>query len=531
MKKFAALLKVCLSSMLLTFTGGGRGKRRHAATGIGVALLIAGLVLYISGTYSFLLMQTLAPMGMERLVFLLMGIAALMSGMLLTAFGSSATVFGTKDNDLMLSMPVSTTMLLTARVAAVYLENLLFSFFMMVPAGVAYAVLSPSGGGRSVAFWLRLIGAVLTLPLLDTALALVVGAAIVWFSAKMPNKMLGKNLLMALWIALVFWISFGLSSGIETISIRASSVEQKLGWALPVVWMTDGMMGDGRRLAMFVLLCVAAFALMTVVLGRMYRKIASMMDASSTKSNYRMTAQSANGVLRALMAKEARRFFGTPVYLWNCGLGLMMLVVMGAAALIKRADLRMLLDMPELSGMTLPILCAIMTFLLSMSAVCAPSFSLEGKRLWILRTAPVSEAKVIGVKVGFQLMLALPCIAVAIVCLSLALRLSAAEVALLCLFCAVEEGMLALMGGWVGLWLAKPEVPDAVVVKQSLLSFVSMFGPIVLMAGVAALSWGLCSSMGMLAIVGAATAMTAAIGAAFSVLLVKKGPQRLQKMG
>ena len=531
MKKFLALLKVCLPSVLLTLTGKSRGQRKRAATGLGAALLIAGLALYISGVYSFLLMETLAPVGMERLVFLFMGLAALFSGMIFTAFGSSGTVFGAKDNDLMLSMPVSTTILMAARVTAIYLENLLFSFFMLAPAGVAYAMLSPVGAGRTVGFWLRLASAALALPLLDTALAVVIGAGIVWLSAKMPRKTLGKNLLMGAWIALVFWLSFSLSSGVEMLAVNAASIEASLGWAAPVVWMTQGIMGDELRLLAFVGVCVAAFALMVAGLGHVYRRMTSAFASTSARSDYRLSNQQSSGLIRALFHKEARRFFGTPVYLWNCGLGLMMLVVLGVAALVKRADLAMYLAMPEFAGMALPAVCAVMAFMISLSAICAPSFSLEGKQLWILRTAPLNEKTLILVKVGFQLLLAVPCIALAVVCLAMALSLTAAEIAMLCLFCAALEGMHALMGGWAGLALARPEMDETAVLKRSMLSFVSMFGPMAIVGCAAALAWWIGSGWGMTVVVGIVTAVLAMAAIVFGALLRIKGPEMVRKMG
>ena len=161
MKKFFALLKVSVKSMLLSSSNMGRKNRKKAATGVGVVLLIAGLGLYMSGLYSSMLMQVLAPLQMEVLVFVFMGMGALVGGMLFTAFAAKGVVFGGKDNDLLLSMPVSTTALMASRVTAIYLENLVFSFFILVPAGVVCAVMTQSGAGHNPLFWVRLLLAVL----------------------------------------------------------------------------------------------------------------------------------------------------------------------------------------------------------------------------------------------------------------------------------------------------------------------------------------------------------------------------------
>ena len=120
MKKFLALLKVSVQSMLLTSTNSRGKSRKRAVTGLGAVVGIACLGLYLSGLYSFLLMQALAPVHMEILVFVFMGIAALLGGLLFTAFAVKGVVFGGKDNDLLLSMPVSTTLLMASRLTAIY---------------------------------------------------------------------------------------------------------------------------------------------------------------------------------------------------------------------------------------------------------------------------------------------------------------------------------------------------------------------------------------------------------------------------
>ena len=127
MKKFVALLRVSLMAMLLGVTGGRKSKRKKIS-GLGACALLAFIALYVSGVYSGLLIQVLAPIRMEELVILFMGIGSV--------FGASKTLFGGKDNDLLLSLPVSTKTLLAAKMTAVYLEELLFTFFMLLPAGV-----------------------------------------------------------------------------------------------------------------------------------------------------------------------------------------------------------------------------------------------------------------------------------------------------------------------------------------------------------------------------------------------------------
>lgn len=218
MKKFFVLLNVSLRSMLLSSTNSRGRSKRKAATGLGAVFLIAFLGLYLSGLYSYMLMKALAPSNMEVLVFVFMGMAALVGGLLFTTFAVKGVVFGGKDNDLLLSMPVPATMLMASRVTAIYLENLLFAIFVLVPAGVICTFMTQNGVGYSLLFWMRLGTSVLALPLLDTALSVLLGALVAFLSVRVSRRALGQNIVMGIFMAAVFYFSFHLSGMINSLA-------------------------------------------------------------------------------------------------------------------------------------------------------------------------------------------------------------------------------------------------------------------------------------------------------------------------
>jgi len=407
MKKFFALLKVSVKSMLLSSTNSQGGSRKRAATGVGAMVLIAFLGLYMSGFYSWMLMDVLAPVHMEVLVFIFMGMGALVGGLLFTTFAVKGVVFGGRDNDLLLSMPVSSTMLMASRVSAIYLENLLFSLFVLGPAGAVCAFMTQSGVGHSALFWVRLVVAVFALPLLDTALSVLFGA---------------------------------------------------------------------------------------------------------------------------LLDKEAKRFFGTPMYFWNSGLGLIMLVAMGVAALVMQEDLRMYLGLLGDMMPVMPMAALVMLFCLSMSAIAAPSISLEGKYLWILREAPVGEGELLWIKTGFQLLLSVPCTVIGGVLLTIALQLSALEGAALLLATLLFNLGHAAFGMLMGLTFPKLDaVNETVVLKQGMAVMLGMFVPMAAVGGCALLYWagGKLAPWAALAL---PLSLLAALTAVCVFVLVKKGPAMLKAL-
>ena len=529
MKKFLALLKVSVRSMLLTSAGGRRSKKK-AATGVGALVLIAFLGLYMSGLYSAILMEVLAPVHMEVLVFIFMGMGALVGGLLFTVFAVKGVVFGGKDNDLLLSMPVSSTALMASRVAAIYLESLLFSFFVLVPAGVVCALLTERGIGQDPLFWVRLVIAVLALPLLDTALSVLLGALVAFVSTKVSRGALGQNIVMALFLAAVFYFSFNLNGMIGELAANAAGVKDSLSWAAPLLWMADGILGDWGLLLAFAACCAVPFALVVFVLGRVYRKAVTAFAARSARHDYKLSAQSASGQKKALLAKEAKRFFGTPMYMWNAGLGLVMLVAAGVAALVMRNELREFIAMVEDELPLLPLAAATMGFCLSMCTITAPSVSLEGKYLWILREAPVDERTLLWAKVGFQLLLTVPCTVAAGACIAAAAGLPVWEGAALVLALTLFDVGHAAFGLLMGLCFPKLDaVNETVVVKQSLSVFLGAFVPMGALALCGALYWlgGMLAAWAALIL---PVVLLAALAAACVLILSKRGPAMLRTL-
>ncbi len=530
MKKFFALLKVSVKSMLLSSSGMGRKSRKKAASGAGAMVLIACLGLYLSGFYSFMLMEALSPMHMEVLVFILMGMGALVGGLMFTAFAVKGVVFGGKDNDLLLSMPVSSTMLMASRVSAIYLENLLFSFFVIGPAGAVCAFMTQSGVGHSVLFWARLLIAVLALPLLDTALSVLLGALAAFLSARVSKGALGQNIIMAAFMVAVFWFAFHLNGMIEELAANAAGVKESLSWAAPMLWMADGIMGDWGLLLAFVACCAVPFALVVFGLGKVYRKAVTAFAARSARNDYKLSAQTASGQRKALLMKEVRRFFGTPMYMWNSGIGLILLLAAGVAALVMRGDLLTFLAMAGEGFPVMPVAAAVMGYCLSMCAIAAPSVSLEGKYLWILREAPMDESSLLWIKTGFELLLTIPCTVIAGVCIAVALGLPLWQGAVLIAFTVVFDVGHAVFGMLMGLCFPKLDaVNDTVVVKQSMAVVLGMFVPIGMIAVCMLLYW-----LGGMVNGALALALPMALLAVFTVVctavLAKRGPAMLRAL-
>ena len=233
---------------------------------------------------------------------------------------------------------------------------------------------------------------------------------------------------------------------------------------------------------------------------------------------------------KALFRKEAQRFFGTPMYFWNAGLGLILLLAAGVASLILRDKLLVYLGMAGESIPLLPMAAAVICFCLCTCPIAAPSVSLEGKYLWILREAPMPGSTLLWVKVGFQLLLTLPCTVIAGACISIALGFQLWQGAALLITALLFAVGHAMFGMLMGLTFPKLDaVNETVVIKQSLATTLAMFVPMAVLAAAGGLYW-LGSQMSGWAALALPILLFALLAAVCAAVLSKRGPVMLQAL-
>ncbi len=507
MRKFFLLAKVQLRALLSSFRVGG-GKNR-AFSGWAVLLLMAGLCLYISGSYSFALGGQLAAIGCLDLLLLMMPAMAVMAGLMFTAFAAQGVVFGGRDADLLLSMPVSAFTVLLAKLTALYMENLVFCVFLVLPAGAAWLWF---GGGGGIMFTARLAVGTLFLTLLPSVLSLAAGFLLSWLGGRFGNRKGLHLLLYALLLGVVFFFIFQFNAGVSAVaagSTGGSPGKMLMGWGLPFQLFQRGVCGDWETLAMFCLLAAAPAVLAAWLFARHYQAVLTGLHSHGKRTAYRLDRLQAAGRRKSLIRKEAARYFGTPIYLFNTGIGLILMVLAGGAAAVMG---RKLLDQLALAGLgDFPLLTSaagVIGFLLSTVAVSGSSISLEGRYLWILKEAPVSAKEILDVKAGFQLLLCCPCVAVCATGLAFGLGLTAAEGFVLAAFGTAFALFTAPVGLAVNLLFPKLDaVNDMVVVKQSLAAMLSTFGGMGAALACAGLVWALSGMVGEIGALGSCAAV------------------------
>ena len=526
--KFGAVAVLSLQTML---SGIRLGSRRRAASGVGAMVLVAALSCYLSSVYSFAFAEQLSQAGMLSVLFLLLPVMSVAMGVFFTLLAAQGLIFGGKDNDLMLALPIPPFQLLFARTLSVWLENLIISVLVLLPAGVAYQT---HGGGGGMWFWFALTTGAVLLSLVPTLIALVCGYILAWLTSKMVRRALLSALLYTVFSLLLMVGVFQMNGLLIHLEQSAAALQRGFsGWGLPFL-LLEGAVCGGRPLdlAVLALLCILPFLAVVWVLARRYQQILSRLSVRGCRRSYRLGHLCARGVYRALLRKEAGRFFSTPIYLFNTGFGLLLILGAGIAALYFRLRLAALTELLEAAGVTpMPVMAAALAFLVATVAITASSISLEGKNLWILQAAPVTPGQIFAVKILFQLLLVLPCITVCAVCLTIALGMALWEGALLLACAGAFACFCAPFGLAANLLVPRLDAPnDTVVVKQSAASLLGTFGPILVTGGGVGVYLLLATVLGGAGALAVCTLLLFAAAGALWILLERWGSRRFRTL-
>lgn len=430
------------------------------------ALLMVGL---LGGMFALMAVGLCGPLvegGMGWLYYLLMGLIAVFLGTFGSVFSTYSSLYLSKDNDLLLSLPIPVRCVMASRLLGVYLLGLMYAAVVIVPGVIVYWLTAPVTAGTIVGGVLM----VLIVSVIVMVLSCLLGWVVARISLKLKNKSFITVLLSLLFLAAYYFVYYKAQALITLLVENAAVYGMKIRGSAYLLYLF-GSVGAGDWLAMGIVTVTQAALLALTLWGiaRSFLKIATA-TGSVKKVRFEHRAVRAQSVQRALFGKELRRFTASPNYMLNCGLGILMLPVAGIVLLIKGGALgRMLADVFSGNVGVVPVLmCAAVCLLASMNDMAAPAVSLEGRNLWLMQS--------LRAKLDVQLVLTGVPVLFCALCMVIALPGSALEKVLLVIVALLYTLLSALAA--LALGLKMPNLTwtnETTPIKQSGCVMLSLF--------------------------------------------------------
>ena len=176
--------------------------RSRGATAMYIALYVLLMAGVLGGMFALLAVGICAPMaaaGVGWLYYLVMGLIAVLLGAFGSVFSTYSSLYLSKDNDLLLSMPIPVRYVMASRLLGVYLLGLMYSGVATVPAVIVYWIVAPVTAGT-------VVGGVLTV-LLVSVIVMVLSCLLGWVVARISLKLKNKSFITVI-LSLAFLAAY-----------------------------------------------------------------------------------------------------------------------------------------------------------------------------------------------------------------------------------------------------------------------------------------------------------------------------------
>ena len=431
-------------------------------------------------------------------------------------YKSGGLLFNCRDDDMLLSLPLSRAQIVGLRIFKFYVFEVVFNSLYLVPAMLAYGLFMSAG----VAYWLVSAMMIFLLPVIPITISCVIGALITAFSSRFKKHNIVSTILAFVCMLVMMVFSFKASDFTRNIGSYAGGISGTINQVYyPARVYTElASQFDFGKLLAFIAIHIAVILVAIAFIAKIYFRVnsrAKSVPTSTSKREKVVIGSKARRPFAALVKKELNRIASSPTLMVNAGFGLILFLIGVGVICFKFDALSGLLSAPDREEISLtlddirqylPVVTfALMAFCSLMSFMTTTLISLEKKAINLTKTLPISARKILLAKVAATLMIVWPPILIGALAMIIRFQFGILESLLLIVAGVVLPAITELFGILVDLKHANFNAEtDTEIVKQSTGSMVSTF-------------FGLGGSM---VVIGVAAALVFAVGQTLALIAV-----------
>lgn len=391
-------------------------EKRGRTVGMFIAVLI--LIVYMAGFLYFIekkALDLMMPMGMGDVIVSLSVILATGATLIMAFFFVMSSLYMGRDAAYIAALPVKSRTVLSAKLAQVWVSETAIDAVIILPACIQYGIRA----GMPADFYLRMVIVWLTAAILPVAIISLVSALVIRISALWKHREIIATVGgIAFFIGYMFLmmnvgqITGDAADGGEMISqlilSNTARIQSMTSLFPPAAWAAEGILGNWAKLGLFVLVSIAAIALVIWILGYPYRKLSLLVTetpASSAKGGIRKGAIREGNAYLANVKREFKQILRVPSYMMNiipiCFMPLlfviMITVIIGSKIGDEGESLQVIFSNLN-PALVMGILAAMMAYVGGMNPALSTAVTREGKGHDFLIGLPVSGHTLIKAK-------------------------------------------------------------------------------------------------------------------------------------
>lgn len=388
-----------------------KANKTDRAKYIGIAAAVIWSLIAFSGIiYSYFSMIATPLKQIGQLDIILYQVYAMVFFIVLgtSIYKSQGMLFGIKDFDSLISLPITKTQILISKLTELYLNNIIFVLILVIPSYVVYY----KNSEVSSLFYINLLVLTLFMPLIPIVIASILGLAVAFISSKMKNTNLFMIVGTAIMIVAFMILPQLFSRNIETIIANSEGISSIIGKILPQANLVVSALKESNYidLMLFIGISTIIFAVFSVFMSRIFVDINKRFTEKYKKNNFKMKTLKTSSPLIALLKKEFSRYFSSPIYVINT---LIMPIILTIGFILMNIFAKDMIN-SILAQEIFPrdYLVGLVVLAISSLSVIQPttavSISLEGKNFWIIKSLPIKFKDIIMSKALVNMIVFIP---------------------------------------------------------------------------------------------------------------------------
>ena len=499
MKKLVSLLKATMSQDMNLFRI--RTKNESKTRKMVLPIFLFLVVMFSIGSYAAMFAEQLAPMNLTYIILTMFIMLTSFLTLIEGIYKSQGILFDAKDNDLLFSLPISKTKILFTRIFKLVTFQLLYNSLFMLPAIIVYAMYERP----NISFYLISLVMLLLLPIIPTIVGCIIGYIIKGITSKFKARNIMQVILTTVMLLFIFYASFNMQGMMENIAQNANSINEVITKIYYPAGLYINLIQNFNILDLVILFAINIIpAVIFIYMASIfYFKITSKLAEKG--NNTKKTTNKLNNKtikvktrLSALINKEMKRFFSSPVFVINAGFGMVLILVVTIAiavnfdgfvgGLLEQEEIGMSLE--QIKAFVPKIFYGFVVFTSCMTSITSSMISLEGKSFNITKSLPVSTEKILLAKVLTSNIISIPVILISDIIFFVVFKVAIIDIVFILLASIIMPTFTALVGILMNLKYPKMDATsDTEVVKQSMSSaasvFIGMFTAMLLIAIIA----------------------------------------------
>ena len=437
-----------------------------------------------------------AYLGLKELI---PGIAMVISSLItlfFTMFKANGELFGFKDYDMVISLPVPVRTIINSRFLNMYIWNTFITLLVMLPMGIVYACFAKP----SLGFYFMWLVGIFLICLIPTTVAAIFGAVITAISSKFRYASAVSTILSIIFVIAFFTFSLTLTTadiGLgemfdsetgnineEAFSAMAPFISDGLNQVYPPAKLFTKAVVNGNIVSflLFSGISISWYALFVLLLSVKYRQINTALTSHMSRADYKLKTLHQGSILSTLYKKTIMRILKSTVCATNMLIGCVLALLMAVAMLIAGPEeVMQSLNVSDQMYIVKSAACYVIAAMVCMANTSSISLALEGKNIWLIKSLPIPPKKLYDSYLLTNLTFTIPTSIVCSILFSISLKTGFIGTALMILTPLTFSLFTAVAGIFIGNRMAYYDWQEETqLIKQSMMSGIGMLGGMVL---------------------------------------------------